>query len=190
MPPTARCCAKFSIGYLMNTDVRPLTILDLCHDDDAAGTLHSPTAFAASKMPSMSPSGSVRHCEVVGCENVIASRKRCISHGGGARCKVPTCPNGAKRNGVCWTHGGSRLCTMDGCMNQAKARGLCWSHGGGKPCQTPQCSKTALRYGHCWAHGGGKRCLEPGCNRPGFERHGNFCQQHFEAKRPSYWVQV
>ncbi|KAH9088636.1 hypothetical protein Ae201684P_017245 [Aphanomyces euteiches] len=160
---------KSSIAFLLN----PVDF------NDAMATTLEQTATRAFK-------SSSRHhkCEVQDCSRLVASRKRCVRHGGGPRCQVPNCPKGAKYNGLCWIHGGSRGCHVDGCSNRIKARGLCWAHGGGKRCRTPDCPKTALRSGHCWAHGGGKRCLVDGCKRPGYERLGNLCTNHHHTKQP------
>ncbi|KAG9401219.1 hypothetical protein AC1031_009975 [Aphanomyces cochlioides] len=77
---------KSSITFLLN----PVSSIDL--------NAIQPTACSGfNELTLLAVKSSTRHqkCEVQDCSRLVASRKRCVRHGGGPRCQHPGCSNGA-----------------------------------------------------------------------------------------------
>ena len=111
-----------------------------------------------------SPAGKIKYiCEVLDCDMVAQSRKRCKRHGGGPRCRHPGCTNSSQGKGRCRTHGGGKQCITPDCTSGAQQHGFCSRHGGAKLCVEEQCNRHSRGSGLCAFHGGGKRCSVADC---------------------------
>ncbi|ETP27264.1 hypothetical protein F441_00206 [Phytophthora nicotianae CJ01A1] len=72
---------------------------------------------------------SVKHCNVIGCDNISVSHGLCRGHGGGRRYHYMGCSKSAQSRSVfCWSHGGGRRCEVESCMRCRKSKHFCSAH--------------------------------------------------------------
>ena len=108
-------------------------------------------------------------CSWEWCTTAVASRGRCVKHGGGSTkvCKIKGCSTFAQARSLCKKHGACGKCQFAGCttgLSSTKAS-HCKRHGDKrKPCSVAGCTTPFARKGLCQKHGGGPGpCFISGC---------------------------